>query len=108
MDVETWIISRLEPMPPNAPGEVIMHGPGDLSIRVEAVRWEAESPDAACRGVYVEISLAGEPVGSFAYMASESGRRALLDRLEPGQAARIVEAIASALMARLTVRDRSG
>jgi hypothetical protein len=93
MDVETWIIAQLEPMQPDASGEVTMNGPGALTIRAEAVWWEPESPEAACRGVNVEISIAGEPVGSFAYAVAESGRRALLDRLEPDQAARVAAAV---------------
>jgi hypothetical protein len=52
------------------------------------------------------MEIAGEPIGSFAYTVSESGRRALLDHLEPEQAARIADAIGSDPMARLTMRDR--
>jgi hypothetical protein len=106
MDVEAWIIAELEPMRPDAPGEVTMDGPGGLSVHLEVVWWEAGSPDAACRGVNVEVSIGAGPVDSFAYAVAQSGRRALLDRIEPEQAARIATVIQGHPAARLVPHAR--
>jgi hypothetical protein len=95
MDVEAWIIARLEPVvaPPDAPAEVSLDGPGGLVVRAEAVWLAADNPDGACRGVIVEVSVTDRPAGRFIYVASQSGRRAVLDHLEHDEAARIAAAI---------------
>jgi hypothetical protein len=68
MDVHEWIIERLEPKvtAPDPPGEVTMAGPGGLVIRAEVDWFEGNGPGTACRGVDVEASIGGEPVGNFA------------------------------------------
>jgi hypothetical protein len=104
VDVEAWIIAEIEPMRPDASGEMTMYGPAGLSVRVEAVWWKPEDPDSACRGVSLEVCIGAEPVGSFAYALAQSGRRALLERLEPEQTARIAEAIQGDPAARLGPR----
>jgi hypothetical protein len=79
-------------------------GPAGLIVRAEADWFEGEDADRECRGVPVEVSVAGEPVGSFVYTVSESARGEIVDRLEPEAAERIVAALGPA--ARLTKRVR--
>jgi hypothetical protein len=99
MDVEAWIIAQLEPIAaaPETPGEVTMDGPAGLGFIAEIDWYEDEDrPGSACRGVLVEVSLGGEPIGCFAYTVSDQGAHALLDRLEPDEAERIAAAVAAA------------
>src|SRR5690348_3353405 len=93
MDVEAWTISQLEPLltPPYTLADVRMDGPGGLAIRAEHHWFKADDLDGACRGATVEVSVAGEPIGSFAYTCP-SGNLRLMAGLEPEQAARVAVA----------------
>src|SRR5690242_4235852 len=59
MDVEAWIIGQLEPLTPEAPSEMTFDGPAGLIMRVEVDWFETDSPGRACRGVTVEVNIAG-------------------------------------------------
>jgi hypothetical protein len=81
---EDRIVDRVEPIEKadEAPGKVTMDGPGGLIVRAEADSFEVEDQASPGRGVDVEVSISGEPLGSFAYTVSENGRGALLDHLD--------------------------
>jgi hypothetical protein len=94
MDIEAWIIAQLEPLltAPDALADVRIDGPGGLTIRAESDWFQADDPLGPCRGVTVEVSIAGEPIGDFTYTVAEGGNPELMDRLEPEQAARVAAA----------------
>jgi hypothetical protein len=94
-DVEAWIIAQLEPplTAPDEPGNVRMDGPGGLAIRAESDWFQDDDPVGPCRGVTVEVSIAGEPVGDFTYTVADGGVPKLMERLEPEQAARVAAAV---------------
>jgi hypothetical protein len=70
-----------------------MDGPGGLAIRAEIEWFQADDPIGSCRGVTVEVSIAGEPIGDFTYTVAEGSNPELMDRLEPEQAARVAAAV---------------